>query len=283
MLAGLRENGEHEDWLRYRTREWCDRPVQQIYPTQRPIREPADLIEAYAYPETSSAPYVRASMVSTLDGAAWGPDQRSGSISSAADREVFRIMRGLTDVILVGGGTVRAEGYGPAETGGELADHRAAAAGQRPDPVIAVVSRRLDFDPAAPLFAAATERTIVLTTEDSPAARRHELSKIATVIVAGDKSVDFDVGLAALAENGLHRVLCEGGPRMLTDLAHAGRLDELCLTVSPLLVGGSAPRILAGGAAVEYSPLRLAHIIEADGTLLTRWLRQPAPSTSASS
>jgi riboflavin-specific deaminase-like protein len=256
--------------------------VQRIYPAQQPIDGTDELVAAYAYPEMSGSPYVRANMVATLDGAAWGANHRSGSISSPPDRGVFAVLRGLADVVLVGAETARRERYGPAVTTTELSDHRAAL-GQRPDPVIAVVSRSLDLDPAGPLFTEATERAIVLTTESSPRNRRDVFSEMATVIVAGTHAVDFGVGLSALAERGLTRVLCEGGPHVLGGVMRAALLDDLCLTITPQLVGGDAVRILAGCPPLVDTTLTLAHIIEEDGTLLTRWTAQPAPSTSARS
>ncbi len=256
--------------------------MQRIYPASEPIDGTDQLVKAYAYPEPNTSPYVRANMVMTLDGAAWGANHRSGSISSPPDRDVFAILRGLADVILVGAETARRERYGPAVTTTELTNHRAAL-GQRPDPAIAVVSRSLEFDLAAPLFAETTERTIVLTTESSPRNRRDVLSEMASVIVAGGDAVDFGVALRALAERGLTRVLCEGGPHVLGEVIRAGLLDDLCLTISPQLAGGDALRILAECPPIEDGRLALAHILEDDGTLLTRWTAQPAPSTSARS
>lgn len=260
---------------------WCDQCVQRIYPTPGTVTGADDLIAAYRFPDTGGKPWVRATMAATLDGAAWGPDRRSGSISSPADKEAFAVMRGLADVILAGAGTVRAESYGPAVTGRALVEHRAAS-GQRPVPAIAVVTRTLALDPAAPLFADAVEPTIVLTTEASPADRRALLAEVASVVVAGDEDLDVGYALGVLADRGLYRIQCEGGPHLLARVAAADALDELCLTVSPLLTGGDAGRIVAGGA-VPDRPWELLHILEEDGTLLTRWRRQPAPSTSARS
>ncbi len=248
--------------------------MQRIYPSQQRLsRTAAELIDAYAYP-TGEQPYVRANMVATLDGAAWGPDHRSRSISSPIDQWAFNHLRGLADVLVVGASTVRTERYGPAVTPSEMADHRAGL-GQRPDPVIAVVSNRLDLDPAAKLFTTAREPTIVLTTESSPADRRRALAENARVVVAGAESVDFGKALAVLADAGLHRVQCEGGPTVLTHLAAAGLLDELCLTLTPRIGGSDAPRILTGAPPVPESRMRLVHILEDDGTLLTRWARLP--------
>lgn len=256
--------------------------MQRLYPSHEPVEGTAGLVAAYLFPSPPDSAYVRATMVATLDGAAWGPDGRSGSISTPADREAFAVMRGLADVILVGAGTARAEGYAPAITMTELVDHRAAQ-GQRPDPVIAVVSRSLDLDPDARLFTEAAEPTIVITTQRSPIDRRDVLSEIARVVVAGDEDIDVAAALSALAGFGLPRVMCEGGPQLLAHLVAAGRVDELCLTVTPLLAGGDAQRIVDGAPPLPGAQMALAHILEEDGTLLTRWTRQPAPSTSARS
>ncbi len=250
--------------------------MQRIYPSRRGLTgTTAELVEAYAYPDAGGgAPYVRANMVATLDGAAWGPDHRTRSISSPVDQWAFTMLRSLADVLVVGASTVRAERYGPVRTPPEIAEHRARL-GQRPEPAIAVVSNRLDLDPASPLFTAAREPTIVLTTESSPVDRRRALAEHARVIVAGADTVDFGRALAALAGSGLHRVQCEGGPTVLTQIAAGGLVDELCLTLSPLFGGTEAPRILAGTPPVPESRMRLVHIIEDDGTLLTRWARLP--------
>ena len=256
--------------------------MQRIYPSAEPIVDINDLIAAYSYPDHGGTAYVRANMVATLDGAAWGANHRSGTISSQPDREVFAVLRGLADVILVGAETARRERYGPAAAGAELAARRAAL-DQRPDPVIAVVSRSLDFDPAAPLFTQATDRTIVLTTESAPRQRLEVLAQLARVIIVGTTAVDFGAALAALADDGLNRVLCEGGPHVLGEIAGSGLLGELCLTITPRLAGGDAVRILAGSPPLRDADLALAHILEQDGTLLTRWIAQPAPSTSARS
>lgn len=69
------------------------------------------LCALYAHPPapTGRSAFVRASMISTIDGASWGADERSGSINSQADYRVFRVLRALSDIVLVGAGTARAE------------------------------------------------------------------------------------------------------------------------------------------------------------------------------
>ena len=128
------------------------------------------LAALYAYPVPRPAPWLRATMVTSADGAA-AVDGRSGGLSGEADRLVFSVLRSLADVILVGAGTARAERYRPvraSEVWTELRDGRA------PVPPIAMVTRKLDLNEDAPLLAPAAEgaRTIVLTSQAAPAARR---------------------------------------------------------------------------------------------------------------
>jgi riboflavin biosynthesis pyrimidine reductase len=141
----------------------------------------------------------------------------------------------------------------------------------------AVVSARLDLDPASRLFAAAPPhaRTIVITTAQAPPDRRAALAGRADVIVAGDDTVDLDAAVSALADRGHRRMLTEGGPRLLAQFIAAGLLDELCLTVGPLLAGPGASRIVAGAlSAAPPVPLQLAHVLDDSGFLLCRYTRK---------
>ena len=175
-------------------------------------------------------------------------------------------------MILVGAATVREERYKPARTHELWRDLRA---GRPPTPPIAVVTRRLDLDPDSPLITAAPPhaRTIVITTASSPEGRRKALSRHADIIIAGQETVDFKAAVSALAGRGHRRMLAEGGPYLLAQLIEAGLLDELCLTVGPLLAGPGASRIVAGPAGPPR-PLALAHVLEDDGFLLCRYTTQ---------
>lgn len=238
----------------------------------------AELAEAYAYPpaDATGGSWVRANMVASVDGAATAAG-RSGPLSGPADRQVFSLLRALADVVLVGAGTVRAEGYGLVRPRPELAGLRTAA-GQPPAAVLAIVSNRLDLDESSPLFTQSHPRPVVLTSEAAPNARRRAIEQVADVVVAGAAAVDLGRALDALAARGLRRVLCEGGPSLLAGVIAADRLDELCVTISPLMVGGTAPRILSG-AAERQRPLRLAHLLEQDGFVFARYLvDRPSPT-----
>jgi len=226
--------------------------VRRLFPDPA---ESVDLRAAYA----ADAPrHVRANFVSSLDGSV-SLQGKSAGLSSPADRELFHLLRALADVVLVGAGTARMENYGGArEVDGHI-------------PPIAVVTRSLDLDPSARLFTDTRVRPIILTCAAAPADRRERLESIADVVVAGDTDVDLTVALDQLAERGLRHVECEGGPHLLGWLVAAGLLDELCLTLSPVIAGGTAGRIVAGLETQVGDPMRLLHVLEADGHLFLRY------------
>ncbi|MGH3248516.1 MAG: pyrimidine reductase family protein, partial [Trebonia sp.] len=227
------------------------------------------LADVYAYPRER---WLRANMVTSADGAAY-LDGRSAGLSSDDDKRIFGILRVLADVVLVGAGTARTEEYKPARARPSLASLRE---GRPAAATIALVTRTLGLDLASPLFTEAPPgaRTIVITCAASDPGLRAEAAKVADVIVAGEEAVDLSQALNALADRGLRRVLCEGGPHLLGDLTAAGLLDELCLSLSPTLAGPGAGRIIAGPPSAAR-PMTLGHVLAADdGFLFLRHLRR---------
>ncbi|PSK98180.1 riboflavin biosynthesis pyrimidine reductase [Murinocardiopsis flavida] len=229
-----------------------------------------DLAAAYAYPPSRDRPFVRANMVAAVDGGAWGPSGRTRELSSAPDRAVMGVLRALCDVVLAGAATARIEGYRPVrerEVWRELREGRPAT------PPVAVVTRTLDVHPDLLAGAPPHARTIVLTTESAPADRRKAAAEHADVVVAGEDSVRPEAIVHALGERGLGRVLTEGGPHLLAELASADLLDELCLTLSPHLSGPGASRIVAGDSPAHARDLRLDQLLESSGALFLRYTR----------
>jgi len=206
-----------------------------------------DLDELYAAPDR---PWLRVSMVSTLDGAAAGPDGSSGSINNGADQRVFDTLRRLCDAVVVGAGTARDEGYRPFAKPLVLVSRR----GEVPEQL-------RDAPPGAVRLAtcAGAERL-----DESRAMLGDD-----HVHVLGEDRVDLVELKRTLAGLGLTHLLGEGGPHLLRDLLAAGVVDELDLTVVPRLVGGDHLRI-TDGPPVDV-PLSLASLLEDDGTLLARW------------
>jgi riboflavin-specific deaminase-like protein len=216
----------------------------------------------YAYPDDPGAPYVRVNFVASADGA-MSVEGRSAGLGSPADRRVFLLLRELADVLLVGAGTVRAEDYGGAR--------RPTRGTERPPPV-AVVTGSARLDPASRLFTDTRVPPIVLTSESAPPERRERLAAAGADVVVLERLTP-DLVLAELARRGLHRVLCEGGPTLFGELVAADAVDELCLTVAPLLAGGAAGRIAAGPQGGHLRRLELADALHEDGVLLLRYRR----------
>jgi riboflavin biosynthesis pyrimidine reductase len=250
--------------------------VHSLFPTSPAELTADDLVELYAYPAEQR--WVRANFVSSVDGAAQGSDKRSGTLSGSADQKVFSLLRSLADVIVVGAGTARTEGYLPVqphEVDGDLrADH-----GLTSVPAIAVASRSLDIDHQ--LLAGGAAPTIVLTSDRAPADRLEAAMEQTEVIVVSGDEIDFRAAFEALSGMGLHRILCEGGPSLMHELCATHVVDELCLTLAPVITAGQRLRIAEGPDLVPPCGLQLRHVLESDGTLFLRYLldRPAAPPT----
>ncbi|MBI5090586.1 MAG: dihydrofolate reductase family protein [Actinobacteria bacterium] len=203
--------------------------------------------EAYDVPRPrpSGRPWLGLCMVASVDGSTV-IDHRSQALSSDADREVLSTLRSLADVIVVGAGTVRIEGYGPP---------------RKPGQRIGVVSRRGDIDLTIPLFAGGAGFLIV---------PRSAPPLPVDTVRAGDQDVDLAEALAQLPAD---FVQAEGGPSLNAALAEADLIDELNLTISPQLAGGSGPRVMSGADQVARS-LELAHVLEDQSFLFTRYVRR---------
>ena len=234
---------------------------------------PPDLLQSYRAerPRPDGRPWLIANMVAGLDGSlAW--HGRVGALSSASDRSLFVGLRGLADAVVVGAGTVRAEGYGPVT----LPEPRRAerlAAGRTAVPPLVVVSRSLELDWDGPLWIPSEgPRPIVVTAESAPATARARADECADVIVAGVELVDLDLAMAALVERGMEVVLTEGGPTLLAELVAAGLLDELCLTLTPVFGGDPLTMAHRPAAAPSLSTFTLEGVVRHDDELYLRYL-----------
>ena len=240
-------------------------------PGHEGVMDPEALALAYSYPTLSEGQtWVRANFVSTLDGAAAGDDGRSGSINTGADRDVFGLLRALSDVILIGAGTARIEGYRRATVRAPWLELRK---GRPAHATMAIVSRSGDIPPRLSQAREDSGEVLLITCKragaDAIDLARGTLGE-ERVIVKGNENVDLAAALDSLADRGLRRILCEGGPHLMRDLTASGRLDELCLTLAPTLVAGDRTRITAGAAVTANLLPRL--LIESQGTLLGRWV-----------
>lgn len=214
---------------------------------------------------------LRVNFVSSVDGAV-SAEGRSRGLQTPGDNKVFGALRDLADVVLVGAGTAVAEGYGPhAPSGPRKATRR--SHGLREVAPVAVLSRSLRLDPQDALFTEASPgaRTIVLTCSAADPEQRRLLKQVAEVIDCGDESVEPSLARAALEDRGLTRILCEGGPSVFTEFAAGGAVDELCLSVSPLLVGPGPGRLTSGDGWSEPLSMSLVGLLEDDGALFCRY------------
>ncbi|MCY0903526.1 pyrimidine reductase family protein [Arthrobacter sp. H14-L1] len=256
-------------------------PISRIFPDPAGAATDEQLLQWYAAPNAGGSapdePRVSFNFIASLDGAAT-VDGRSGGLGSPADQRIFKLLRRHADVILLGAATVRAEGYA-----GELLDGEAqrwrVGHGSAAHPPVAIVSGSLRLDPASDFFTQAPVRPLIFTTATAPARQRKALERVADVISAGTQVLDINAILAELTTRGLNHIHCEGGPHLFGSFQEAGRVDELCLTLSPLLVGGQEPRISAtlSGDNPPAAPtgMWLAHVLHSEEMLFLRYLRHP--------
>jgi riboflavin biosynthesis pyrimidine reductase len=237
-------------------------------PGAGPVDE-SDLAAAYPWPDERS--WVRAMMLTTLDGAVKGADGRSGSISSPADRVILAEVRRLADAVVIGGGTLRAERYRPMRARPEAVAERSRL-GLDVAPVLVVVSASLDLPWDDEVWTGSDVRPIVATAEAADADLMAVARSHADVLVLPGGSVDPVQLVEALVARGLRRIVCEGGPRLLAEVATAGLLDEADISIAPLIVGG-------GQVAVPVPPsgprrFALAHAIHHEGFLFNRYVAE---------
>lgn len=236
------------------------------------------LEDLYAYPTALTRAFVQVNFVASADGAAT-VSGRSRGLSSPADKKVFALGRDLADVVLVGAGTALTEGYrGVRHT--ELRASRRSRLGLSGIPPIAVVTGRGSVDPTSPLVKDTAVPPIMLTSEAAPADWRKAMTDAgADVVVTGEDRVDPARALDALADRDLLRVCCEGGPTLFADLIAADLVDQLCLTVAPMLTGAGAVRVADGLPAAAPVPLTLESALSDEGFLMLRYRKKPASGT----
>lgn len=218
---------------------------------------------------------LRTNFVSTLDGSISGADGRSGSINTPSDHYVFALHRALSDAILVGAGTVRAEGYRAVDLADWQRDLRAAE-GLSAYPTLMIVSASGRVDPAVATPAAGPGGPVCLITTDRADGPLDELREAGVDVVRlPGESVLLPTVATLLAERGQSRVLCEGGPQLHRDLLAADLVDEVSLTLSPMMVAGDGRRSTRGPALPDPRHFGLHQALHAeDETLFLLYRRR---------
>lgn len=236
-----------------------------------------DLVDLYRHRLPSErAVWLRSNFVATLDGAITGPDGRAGSINTPSDQHVFGLHRAHADVILVGAQTVRSERYRGVDLPPWQREIRSAA-GLSEFPMLAVVTRSLDLDPALGSNGALDVGpvTIFTTAGKSPAALAPFTSAGVEIVQLDGAELDLVQVVDQLSARGFARVLTEGGPRLHRDLLARDLVDELSLTLAPLVVGGHGGRTTAGEWLDDPAAFALRFALYADdGTLFLNYVRE---------
>jgi riboflavin biosynthesis pyrimidine reductase len=212
-------------------------------------------------------PTLRVNFIAGLDGAVTVGGLSAG-LQGPGDKEIFDALRMVCDALIVAAGTVRAEKYDALRLTPEARAWRRAN-GLAEFPLMVIVSRSLEFDLGQLVFADAPIRPLVVTTTRAPAER---VAAVADVIAVGDDEVDLPTAVAELHARGATQLLCEGGPRLFGSLIAADLVDELCLSLAPLLVGGGPGRIAAGAPAPPRR-MSLCHVLSVEDMLFLRYAR----------
>lgn len=235
--------------------------IDRVWPDPRENLTDEEIVASLAV----TRPTLRVNFVSSIDGSATH-EGKSGGLSGPADKRHFELLRRVTDVVLVGAGTVRDEGYGPMRVSPASEAWRREH-GMPEHPVFAIVTGDLDLDPASRIFTEAPVRPIIVTTT-----RTDTSPFYADIVAVGDEHVDLAAALEQIRSLGHAQVLCEGGPSLFGSLLAADLVDELSITMSSKLEAGDGPRI-AHGSVPEARDMRLGHVLRSGDDLLLRYVR----------
>ncbi|MFC8304135.1 pyrimidine reductase family protein [Specibacter sp. NPDC057265] len=247
--------------------------IERLFPSPATLSGTELEAEMHAAPLSrppDGKPWVSFNFVASIDGAA-SVDGRSGELGNAMDQRLFLLLRHTAQVLVVGAQTIRAEGYGGPLLSPEAQQWRLEH-GLSAHPPLAIVSGSLDLDPGMEVFTRAPVQPLIFTLASAPRDRRQALSEVAEVIEIGQSQLDIGQLVHQLTGRGLNSIHCEGGPRLLGTFAEAGEVDELSLTLSPLLVGGQAGRI-ASSAGTCVRSMVLDRVLKAESMLFLRYVR----------
>lgn len=236
--------------------------LHRLHPTPEPgaSGEPVTIEAAYGVerppsPADQDRPWIWVTMVTSLDGSVV-VDGASGGLGNDNDRDILLALRRVADVLLVGAGTVRAEGYGPPSKPGQRIG-------------VATNSGSVDLD--SELFRSGAGFVL------APSSAEIDDDRV-DVIRAGSDELDLAEAVVRIPDlvPGARRIQAEGGPSLNGSLLAGGLIDELCLTLSPRLVGGDGPRVTSRAPAVSAA-FDVAHVLlDDDGYVFSRWVRRSA-------
>jgi 5-amino-6-(5-phosphoribosylamino)uracil reductase len=240
-------------------------------PGQTTVERQLDSYRPWEQPH-AERPFVATNFAVTVDGRAT-IGGKSGPIGSESDTEMLVGLRGRFDAVMIGAGTMRVERYGGIASEAETRERRERL-GVHPDPLMVLVSGRLDLPWDAPLFDEGGRVLIFTASETEPPE-----SAASVEVVRHDQRVDLVAALRHLRdEHEVRAVLSEGGPHLHSQLWAAGVVDDLFLTTAPRMTGADAPRILEGKPLPGMTELELAWLLEQEGELFARYRRRSPPA-----
>lgn len=245
--------------------------MEQIFPSPVDDADAAELYWNDVRSPVGERPWVMCNMISSTDGGI-AMDGVSGGLGGPGDKAVFGAIRAVPDIIIVASGTVIAENYRKPQTPAHVQTQRSAR-GQTARPQLAIVTRSLRIDPAHRVFDPEARPLIITSAQSDPQARA-ELEGGADLLIAGDADVDLTAALVELARRGARTVLLEGGPTLNGAFVDHDLIDELCVSVAPLLLGGESSRIVAHSTNPALRELRLDRTLHEDGALFHRYVRR---------
>ena len=247
--------------------------VRRLLPEPVADVDPMELYPALARPRPAGRPWLMVNMIASADGAI-EVDGTSEALGDPADEAVFSAVRACADWIVAAAGTARAERYGlPRPAAAARRARRGSGRAARPR--LAVVSARLDLGLDLPMFAdrrADEDPPLVVTGLTAPRRGLERLEPVAEVVQVQSSQPSPEDILAILGDRGAEVVLSEGGASLNAQFADAALIDELCLSIAPMIAGGDSPRLVAGSTRSVPVPMRLAHLLEDGGTLFARYL-----------
>ncbi len=257
--------------------------VRRLLPGPVVNVDPMEFYPTLPRPRPAGRPWLMINMIASADGAI-AVDGTSDALGNPADEAVFSAVRACADWIVAAAGTVRAERYGlPRPSSASRRARRAAGRAERPG--LAVVSASLDLDLALPLFAEQRpddDPPVILTGSTAAPEAVARLEPFSEVVRLPSPRPQPAEILGELDRRGAGVVLSEGGPSFNAQLADADMIDELCLSIAPLVAGGGSPRIVHGAVRTVPLTMSIDHLLESSDTLFVRYLSESARAGTAS-
>jgi riboflavin biosynthesis pyrimidine reductase len=244
-------------------------------PHPGPLDVPA-LIAALRLADRAPAerPYTVANFVESADGRATF-DARSSALGDDGDKQVFRALRAVCDVVLVGTGTLASEHYGRLVRDDALQAARTAL-GLPVQPLLCTVTRSGSVSREIPLLADPDARVIVYS--GAPTSIGDVAASVEVVTVDPGELTLASALRDLRAHHGARLVLCEGGPTVFGQLIDERAVDELFLTIAGKLAGGGGPTVVSGLTLREPLALSLEWLLEQDGSLFARYALPTGPA-----